>query len=44
VLRSVGLPAAACISAVIVAGVYLTGSVVGSVDAALVTFYGSTLL
>ena len=30
VLRSVGLPAAACISAVIVAGVYLTSSVVGS--------------
>ncbi|HEY0693975.1 MAG TPA: copper resistance protein CopC [Kribbella sp.] len=44
VLRSFGLPAAACISAVIVTGVYLSSSVVGSVDAALVTFYGRTLL
>jgi copper transport protein len=44
VLRAFGLPAAACISAVIVTGVYLTSTVVGSVDAALVTFYGRTLL
>ncbi|MDX6238043.1 MAG: copper transport protein [Kribbellaceae bacterium] len=44
VMRAFGLPAAAFISAVIVTGVYLTSSVVGSVDAALVTFYGRTLL
>jgi copper transport protein len=44
VLRSFGLPAAACISVVIVTGLYLTSGVIGSVDAALVTFYGRALL
>jgi copper transport protein len=44
VLRSFGLPAAICISVVISTGLYLTSSVIGSVDAALATFYGRTLL
>jgi copper transport protein len=44
VLRSFGLPAAACISVVIVTGLYLTSGVIGSVDAALLTFYGRTLM
>jgi copper transport protein len=44
VLRSFGLPAAACVSLIIASGIYLTSGVVGSVDAALVTFYGRALL
>ncbi|GAA0927978.1 copper resistance CopC/CopD family protein [Kribbella koreensis] len=44
VLRAFGLPAAACVSLIIASGIYLTSGVVGSVDAALVTFYGRALL
>ncbi|MET7278954.1 copper resistance protein CopC [Kribbella sp. NPDC005582] len=44
VLRSFGRPAAICISVVISTGLYLTSGVIGSVDAALATFYGRTLL
>jgi copper transport protein len=44
VLRGFGLPAAACVSLIIASGIYLTSGVVGSVDAALVTFYGRALL
>ncbi|MEV6415158.1 copper resistance protein CopC [Kribbella sp. NPDC051718] len=44
VLRAFGLPAAACVSLIIASGIYLTSGVIGSVDAALVTFYGRALL
>ncbi|MCU1657893.1 MAG: Copper resistance protein, partial [Pseudonocardiales bacterium] len=44
VLRGFGVPAAACVSVMIVTGLYLASGVVGSVDAALFTFYGRTLL
>ncbi len=44
VLRAFAVPAAACVSVVIVTGVYLTSGVVGSVDAALLTMYGRTLV
>jgi copper transport protein len=43
-LRAFGLPAAACVGVMLVTGVFLASSVVGSVDAALLTFYGRTLL
>jgi copper transport protein len=43
-LRSFALPAAACVTVMAVTGVYLASDVVGSVDAALRTFYGRTLL
>lgn len=44
VLRSFGLPAAGCVSLIVASGIYLTSDVIGSVDAALVTFYGRALL
>jgi copper transport protein len=44
VLRGFGPPAAACVSVMVVTGVYLTSGVVGSVDAALLTVYGRVLL
>ncbi|TDU83309.1 copper transport protein [Kribbella voronezhensis] len=44
VLRAFGLPAALCISVVISTGIYLSSGVIGSVDAALATWYGRTLL
>lgn len=44
VLRAFGIPAAVCVSVMIVTGVYLASGVVGSVDAALFTFYGRSLL
>ncbi|WP_328324712.1 copper resistance protein CopC/CopD [Kribbella sp. NBC_00382] len=44
VLRAFGVPAAGCVSLIIASGIYLTSGVIGSVDAALVTFYGRTLL
>jgi copper transport protein len=44
ILRSFGWYAAACVSVVVVTGVYLASDVVGSVDAALLTTYGRTLL
>ena len=43
-LRGFGPPAAACVSVMVVTGVYLTSEVVGSVDAALLTLYGRVLL
>ena len=43
-LRGFGVPAAACVSVMVVTGVYLTSEVVGSVDAALLTVYGRVLL
>lgn len=43
-LRSFAVPASACVSLVVVSGVYLSSHVVASVDAALTTFYGRTLL
>ncbi len=43
-LRSFGVPAAACVSLVVVSGLYLSSHVVASVDAVLTTFYGRTLL
>jgi copper transport protein len=43
-LRAFAVPAAACLSVAVVTGLYLTSWVVGSVDAALLTFYGTTLL
>jgi copper transport protein len=44
VLRGFAIPAAACMSVMVVTGLYLASNVVGSVDAALRTFYGRTLL
>jgi len=44
VLRRFGPPAAACVSVMVVTGVYLSSKVIGSVDAALFTVYGRTLL
>ena len=44
VLRGFGPPAAACVSVMVVTGVYLGSKVIGSVDAALFTIYGRTLL
>jgi len=44
VLRRFGVYAAACVSIIVVTGVYLASDVVGSVDAALLTTYGRTLL
>ncbi len=43
-LRRFGLPAAACVTVMVVTGVLLASDVVGSVDAALRTFYGRTML
>lgn len=42
--RAFGPPAAVCVSVMVVTGVYLSSGVVGSVDAALGTTYGRTLL
>jgi copper transport protein len=44
VLRRFGPPAAVCVGVMVVTGVYLSSEVVGSVDAALLTTYGRTLL
>jgi copper transport protein len=44
VLRGFGPPAAACVAVMVVTGVYLSSKVIGSVDAALFTVYGRTLL
>lgn len=44
VLRAFGPPAALCVGVMVVTGVYLSSKVIGSVDAALLTFYGRTLL
>lgn len=44
VLRGFGPPAAACVAVLVVTGVYLSSQVIGSVDAALFTVYGRTLL
>ncbi len=44
VLRLFGPPAAACVGVLVVTGVYLASEVIGSVDAALFTVYGRTLL
>ncbi|MEP7088808.1 MAG: copper resistance protein CopC [Nocardioidaceae bacterium] len=43
-LRAFGLPAAACVSLMVVTGVFLASDVIGSADAALRTFYGRTFL
>ena len=44
VLRAFGPPAAVCVAVIVVTGVYLSSKVIGSVDAALFTVYGRTLL
>ena len=44
VLQRFGPPAASCVAVMVVTGVYLSSEVVGSVDAALATIYGRTLL
>jgi copper transport protein len=43
-LRSFARVGAACLTAIVVTGVYLTSGVVGSVDAALFTWYGRAVL
>jgi copper transport protein len=43
-LRAFAAPAVACVALLTVTGVYLASTVVGSVDAALLTFYGRVLL
>ena len=44
VLRAFGPPAAICVAVLVVTGLYLSSKVIGSVDAALFTVYGRTLL
>lgn len=44
VLRRFGVYAAACVSVMVVSGVYLSSHVIGSVDAALLTTYGRLLM
>ncbi|MGV8964912.1 MAG: copper resistance CopC/CopD family protein [Cellulomonas sp.] len=44
VLQRFGPPAAGCVAVMVVTGIYLSSKVVGSVDAALFTIYGRTLL
>ena len=44
VLQRFAPPAAGCVAVMVVTGVYLSSEVVGSVDAALATSYGRTLL
>ena len=44
VLQRFGPPAAVCVAVLVVTGVYLSSEVVGSVDAAIGTVYGRTLL
>jgi copper transport protein len=44
VLRSFGVPAAWCVSVMVVTGVYLASGVVGSVDSVLLTLYGRALM
>ena len=44
VLRLFGPPAAACVGVMVVTGIYLSSDVVGSIDAALLTIYGRSLL
>jgi copper transport protein len=43
-LRGYAMPATACVTVIVVTGVYLASGVVGSVDAAIWTFYGRALL
>ena len=43
-LRGFGPPAAVCVSVMVVTGLYLSSKVIGSVDAAILTIYGRTLL
>lgn len=43
-IRGFGRPAAVCVATVLVTGVYLSSTVIGSVDALLLTFYGRLLL
>ncbi|MDQ1727221.1 MAG: copper transport protein, partial [Frankiaceae bacterium] len=43
-LRRFGVPATMCVAVMVVTGVYLASDVVGSVDAALLTWYGRALL
>ena len=44
VMRGFGPSAAVCVAVLVVTGVYLSSKVIGSVDAALLTIYGRTLL
>lgn len=44
VLNGFGPPAAACVCVMVVTGLYLSSKVIGSVDAALFTVYGRTLI
>jgi copper transport protein len=44
VLQRFGPPATVCVAGIVVTGVYLSSEVVGSVDAAIRTIYGRTLL
>ena len=44
VLKGFGPPAAVCVGVMVVTGVYLSSKVIGSVDAALFTIYGRTML
>ena len=44
VLQRFGPPATVCVAVMVVTGVYLSSEVVGSVDAAISTIYGRTLL
>jgi len=44
VMRGFGPSAAVCVAVLVVTGVYLSSKVIGSVDAALFTIYGRTLL
>lgn len=44
VLRTFGVPAAACVAVMVVTGLYLASGVIGSVDALILTFYGRTFL
>jgi copper transport protein len=43
-LRGFAAPAAGCVAVLVVTGIYLSSTVVGSVDALLLTFYGRSLL
>lgn len=43
-VRRLAVPFAVCVGTLIVTGLYLASGVVGSVDAALLTFYGQSLL
>lgn len=43
-LRGFGIPAGICVAVMVVTGLYLASSVIGSVDAALLTNYGRMLI